>query len=109
MDLMTSWLLSIVGLKTLKACVNRSSGGKSSSSHSVPFFLRASVKSIVCHGETGFLIDLDDVEEMAKYVMELYHNEKMRRTIVAHAQENIEKFEITSVLKEEERIIVSNL
>ncbi len=64
---------------------------------------------IVCHGETGFLVDLDDVEEMAKYVMELYHNEEMRRTIVAHAQENIEKFEITSVLKEEERIIVSNL
>ena len=64
---------------------------------------------IICHGKNGFLVDQNDAEEMAKYIMELYHNEKMRKTIVVQAQEDIEKFEVTSVLKEEERIITSNL
>ncbi len=60
---------------------------------------------IICHGKNGFLVEQGDVEEMAKYIMEIYDDAILRDTIVKQAQQDIIKYEVQSVIKEEERII----
>ena len=60
---------------------------------------------IICHGKNGYLVEQGDVEEMAKYIMELYEDTKLRDSIVNQAQQDIIKYEVHSVIKEEERII----
>lgn len=64
---------------------------------------------IIRHGYNGYLVEQDDAETMAKYILQLYENVDLRNTIVKQAQCDIEKFEIDSVIKEEERIICSYL
>lgn len=64
---------------------------------------------IIRHEKNGFLVEQNDYEEMAKYVIELYENQDVRRKVVYLAKKNIAKFEINSVVQEEERIICSNL
>ncbi len=60
---------------------------------------------IIHHGQNGFIVEQDDVEEMAKYVLQLYENKNLRSSIIQQAQSDIAKYEVSSVVKEEERIL----
>lgn len=64
---------------------------------------------IINHGKNGYLVEQGDVEEMAKYVIALYENKNLRTTISAQAAQDIVKYEVQFVIKEEERIINSYL
>lgn len=59
---------------------------------------------VICHNKNGFLIEQNDYEEMAKYIIVLHKNQKIRNRITAQAQEDICKYEIRNVLKELELI-----
>lgn len=54
----------------------------------------------VIHGKTGFLVDVNDSEAMAAYVIQLHENAALCGTIVAQAQQEIEKFGTDAAIKE---------
>ena len=60
---------------------------------------------IIHHGNNGYLVEMNDVEEMAKYILELHDNQGLREAMIKQAQNDIVKYEINSVIKEEEKII----
>lgn len=62
---------------------------------------------IIQHEQNGFLVEQGDAKEMAKYVVQLYEDEMLRNSIVEQAQRDIVKFEVNSVIKEEEHILYS--
>lgn len=59
---------------------------------------------IIKHNRNGFLVNQNNYEEMAKYVIILYENYKIRNRIITQAQEDISKYEVDSVLNELELI-----
>lgn len=59
---------------------------------------------IIKHNRNGFLVNQNDYEEMAKYVILLYNNQTLKRKITEQAQKDITKYEINNVLNELEQI-----
>ena len=59
---------------------------------------------IIKHKKNGFLVDQNDYEEMAKYVIMLFENNRIKDQITRQAQEDIGKYETDNVLKELEAI-----
>ena len=47
---------------------------------------------LICHGENGFLVELDDSRGMAEHVLWLYENAQERGRITRQAQQTIEAF-----------------
>lgn len=59
---------------------------------------------IIKHNKNGFLVKQDDYDSMAKYVIKLYKNEKIRKSMISQAQNDISKYEIDNVLNELKRV-----
>ena len=59
---------------------------------------------IIQHGINGFLVEQNDAEEMAKYVLEIATDLQLRENITDRAQIDISKYEIEQVLAELDRI-----
>lgn len=55
---------------------------------------------IVKHEQNGFLVDINDCESMAKYVLELHGDAALRMKITAQAQLDIEPFGTEAAMKE---------
>lgn len=62
-------------------------------------------EEVVCHGVNGFLVEQNDVEEMAAYVLRLASDAVLKETITKQAQLDISKFETEYVLDELSHII----
>ena len=60
---------------------------------------------IIRHGHDGYIVEQNDAKKMAEYVVNIYENNELCQLIVDHARDSIVKFEIDSVIKEEERIL----
>ncbi len=54
----------------------------------------------VCHGRNGFLVDLNDSEAMANYVLQLHGDAALSTKITAQAQLDIEPFGTEAAMKE---------
>ncbi|MEX2585796.1 MAG: N-acetyl-alpha-D-glucosaminyl L-malate synthase BshA [Balneolaceae bacterium] len=54
------------------------------------------------HGETGYLCDLDDVEEMGRYAVEILRNEKLHKKLARNARKQAERFEVGRLVAEYE-------
>lgn len=54
----------------------------------------------ITHGQNGFLVDVNDSDAMASYVLQLHDNAELRKTITAQAQRDIVKFETDAAVKE---------
>lgn len=50
------------------------------------------------HGETGYLCDLDDVDCMAKYAVEILGNEELYDELSQNARKRAEKFEMDKIV-----------
>lgn len=59
---------------------------------------------LVSNEQTGFLVDLDDSENLIKSIIELAENEEMRYEFGHNAKIKIEKYSINNVLKDMENI-----
>lgn len=55
---------------------------------------------IINHGKNGFLVEQEDYEKMAEYVIQLYENKELRRRVTDQAQKDISKYEVQNVLNE---------
>lgn len=55
---------------------------------------------IVKHERNGFLVDIDDCEAMANYVLQLHGDAELRKKITAQAQLDIEPFGTEAAMKE---------
>ena len=60
----------------------------------------------IVHGQTGFLVDINDSESMASYVLQLHDNPELRKTITMQAQKDIEKFGTEAAIKELVEMVV---
>lgn len=60
----------------------------------------------VIHGQTGFLVDVNDREDMAAYVLQLHDNKELRKSITEQAQQDIEKFGTEAAIKELVEMVV---
>lgn len=54
------------------------------------------------HGETGFLCDLDDIDCMAKYAVQILSDDEMREEISKNARRRAEMFEMSKVVNQYE-------
>ncbi len=59
------------------------------------------------HGETGFLCKLGDVEEMAKYSVEILTDEKLHNKLSKNARKRAEEFELTKIVEKYEDYYLS--
>ena len=59
---------------------------------------------IIQHGINGFLVEQNDAEEMAKYILELVDNAQLRTVIINNAQADVTKYETKNVLAELDHI-----
>lgn len=50
------------------------------------------------HGETGYLCDLDDVDCMAKYSVEILRNEELHKELSEKARKQAETFEMSKIV-----------
>ena len=57
-------------------------------------------KEMVVHGSTGFLVDVNDSEAMAKYVLQLHNEAQLREKLTCQAQQDIEPFGTEAAMKE---------
>ena len=55
---------------------------------------------IVKHQQNGFLVDINDCEAMAQYVLQLYSNSELKTEITTQAQLDIEPFGTEAAMKE---------
>ncbi len=55
---------------------------------------------IIKHGTNGFLVEQDDIETMASYIIELYHHPELRRKLTHQAQHDICPYEVENVWDE---------
>lgn len=55
------------------------------------------------HGETGYLCDLDDVDCMAKYSVDVLSNEKLHSELAANARKQAERFNQDEIVKQYEQ------
>ena len=60
----------------------------------------------VIHGQTGFLVDVNDSETMAAYVLQLHDAEELRTSMTARAQQEIEKYGTEAAIKELVEMVV---
>lgn len=60
---------------------------------------RGHVESVV-HGQNGFLVDVNDSKEMARYVVQLHKDDELRIRITEQAQKDIEKYGTEAAMKE---------
>ena len=59
----------------------------------------------VVHGKTGYLVEPDDAEALAKYVLELLQNPARRREMGAEARQHVlEQFSATAITAQYEQI-----
>lgn len=58
------------------------------------------------HGQTGFLVEQNDSEAMAAYVLELHDSEELRTSVTARAQQEIEKYGTEAAIKELVEMVV---
>ena len=57
------------------------------------------IPEVVSHGETGYVAELGDVQRMAKYVIELFDNNKKWKIFSENARQRaIEKFDIKDIV-----------
>ena len=63
-------------------------------------------EEMAVHGNTGFLVDVNDSEAMADYVIQLHNNEEIRNAMIAQARQNIEKFATEAAIEELAEMIV---
>lgn len=61
---------------------------------------------IVSHGENGYLVDINDCEEMAAHVLRLHDDAQLRSRITRQAQLDIEKFGTEEAIKELVEMVV---
>lgn len=54
------------------------------------------------HGETGYLCDLDDIDCMGKYAVEILSNEKLHKELSQNARKQAEQFEMDKIVTEYE-------
>lgn len=54
----------------------------------------------ITHGQTGFLVDVNDSEAMANYVLQLHGDPQLRERITRQAQLDIEKFGTEEAIQE---------
>ena len=66
---------------------------------------RGHAESVV-HGQTGFLVEVNDSDSMASYVLQLHDNEELRKAITSQAQQDIEKFGTEEAIKELVEMVV---
>lgn len=59
---------------------------------------------IIKQNRNGFLVKQNDCKKMARYVIMLYKNRKIRKRIITQAQKGICKYEVSNVLNELELI-----
>ena len=60
----------------------------------------------VIHGETGFLVDVNDSEAMAACILRIHDSAERRNTITDRAQQEIEKFGTEAAIKELVQMVV---
>lgn len=60
----------------------------------------------VIHGQTGFLVEVNDSEGMAECVLRLYNDAELRGKITEQAQRDIEKFGTEAAIKELVEMVV---
>ena len=60
----------------------------------------------VLHGRTGFLVDVNDSDDMAAHVLQLHDSEELRMSITAQAQQEIEKYGTEAAIKELVEMVV---
>lgn len=66
---------------------------------------RGHAESVV-HGQNGFLVELNDSEQMAAYVLQLHDNAELNKKITEQAQQDIEKFGTEAAIKELVEMVV---
>ncbi|TYP93438.1 N-acetyl-alpha-D-glucosaminyl L-malate synthase BshA [Fodinibius salinus] len=54
------------------------------------------------HGETGFLCDLGDIDEMGQYAVDILSDEDLHKRIAKNARKQAEKFEMSKVITQYE-------
>ena len=54
----------------------------------------------VIHENTGFLVDINDSEKMAAYILQLHDNAELRASVTKQAQADIEKFGTEAAIRE---------
>lgn len=64
---------------------------------------------IVDHGVNGFLVELDDGDEMADCVLRLHDSPALRRALVTRARTDIQKYETNAAMQELADVIERNL
>lgn len=62
------------------------------------------IPEVNVHGKTGYLTDVGNVEEMARYTLELLQNEDLFSKFSKAAFENAQKFNITNILPSYENL-----
>lgn len=60
----------------------------------------------VIHEKTGFLVDVNDSDSMAAYVLQLHDNPELRKTITEQAQLDIEKFGTEAAINELTEMVI---
>ena len=61
-------------------------------------------RELVHHGEDGYLVDVNDVQQMKEYVIELLSDEAHRKQMGKNAAAYAEQFGFLSVKKELEKV-----
>lgn len=57
-------------------------------------------RDLVVNGKTGYIVNDNTVEEMAEYILDLYHNSSKRQMMGKNARELVQKYSLESVLNE---------
>lgn len=55
------------------------------------------------HGETGYLCDLDDIDCMGDYAVEILSNEKLHKELAQNARKQAETFEMSKIISQYEQ------
>lgn len=61
-------------------------------------------KELIERGVNGFLVEIDDSNQLAEKILELYKNEELRNSFVKNAKEKANLFMLNNVQKEMEKI-----
>jgi len=54
------------------------------------------------HGETGYLCDLEDIDCMAKYAVDVLSNKELYQTLSSNARKRAEQFEVSEIVNKYE-------
>lgn len=64
---------------------------------------------IISHGQNGFLVEQNDRESMAAYILRLHDSAELRNALTAQAQQDIEQYETSAAMHELYRLIVRHM